>query len=77
MGRLRKLAALDVSILEEGDRYYILKDMPDVDLKEYKREAERILRLFRLEFPVLSSQKILPFNSRTSVPLPSNAIMLQ
>lgn len=62
MGRLRKLAALDVSILEENDRYYILKDMPAVDLKEYKREAERILRLFRLEFPVLSSQKLFPFN---------------
>ena len=59
MGRLRKLATLDTSLLDEQDRYFILKEMDPITLRLYQKEAERILKLFRLEFPVLSSQKVL------------------
>ncbi len=57
MGRLRKLATLDIEALEPKDRYYILKDMDPDNLRLYQREAERISKLFRLEFPILSTQK--------------------
>lgn len=57
MGRLRKLSVLDLELLEATDRYMIFSCLSTPALRQYQREAERVLTLFRQEFPVVATQK--------------------
>ncbi|KAJ3373722.1 spermatogenesis-associated protein 4 [Kappamyces sp. JEL0680] len=57
MGRLRKLSVLDLELLEATDRYMIFSCLSTPVLRQYQREAERVLTLFRQEFPVVATQK--------------------
>ena len=57
MGRLRKLNSLDPSLIDETDRYHVFKRIPNSILRMYQREAERVLNIFRQEFPFIATQK--------------------
>lgn len=57
MGRLKKLATLDPTGLEKTDRYYLFKDTDPKILSVYQNEAERVLSIFRSEFPFIAQQK--------------------